>query len=60
MSTPDKMLNVKGNSSSGDMVAKPVSRKRGRPPANTASSVEKRKRQKKKKPINQQQKGLCK
>ena len=41
------MLNVKGNSSSGDMVAKPVPRKRGRPPANTASSVEKRKRQKK-------------
>ena len=41
------MLNVNVNNSSGDMVAKPVPRKRGRPPANTASSVEKRKRQKK-------------
>ena len=47
MSTPDKMLNVKVNNSSGDMVAKPVPRKRGRPPVNTASSVEKRKMTKK-------------
>ena len=41
------MLNIKVNNSSGDVVAKTVPRKRTRLPANTASPVEKGKRQKK-------------
>jgi hypothetical protein len=42
------MLNIKVNNSSGDVVAKTVPRKRTRLPANTASPIEKGKRQKKK------------